>query len=288
VRILVLGGDGMLGHQLVRTLSRFHDVRTTLRRPLAEYGQPDLFSRQNTVDGLDAGDWPRLAEAIRKSAPETVVNAIGIVKQRKDAISPIPSLEINALLPHRLAELCGALGARLIHFSTDCVFSGRKGAYRETDEPDPQDLYGRSKLLGEVGYAPGLTLRTSIIGRELARKTGLVEWFLAQRGPVRGFRRAIYSGLTTIEMSRLVARLATEHADLHGVWHVASRPITKYELLVALATKLGRTDVEIVPDDEFVCDRSMRSEPFEAATGYQPPTWDAMLTELAAETRQTS
>jgi dTDP-4-dehydrorhamnose reductase len=288
VRVLILGGDGMLGHRLMRTLAGAHDVRVTLRRPLAEYRQFALFSPGNTLDGLDAADWPRLAEAVRQSAPEVVVNCIGIVKQRKDARSPIPSLEINALLPHRLAELCAALGARLIHFSTDCVFSGRKGAYTETDAPDPQDLYGRSKLLGEVADAPGLTLRTSIIGRELSRKTGLVEWFLAQRGTVRGFRRAVYSGLTTAEMSRLVGRLATEHAGLHGVWHVASRPITKYELLVTFADKLGRTDVEIVPDDTFVCDRSLRSEPFEAATGYQPPTWDDMLTELAAETRQTS
>lgn len=288
MNILILGGDGMLGHQLLRTLTDRHDVIVTLRRPLPDYREYGLFSPTNAVAGLDVRDWPRLSGVIRSHAPQTVVNCVGIVKQRQDAKAAIPSLEVNSLLPHRLAELCAELGAQLIHLSTDCVFSGRQGAYRETDEPDPLDLYGRSKLLGEVTYAPGLTLRTSIIGLELSRKTGLVEWFLAQRGTIKGFRRAIYTGLTTIEMSRLIERLATEQRALHGVWHVASQPINKYDLLVAFARKLGRTDVAIVADDEFVCDRSLRAERFDAATGYQPPTWDAMLTELAAEARQTS
>ena len=278
----------MLGHQLLRTLTGRHDVIVTLRRAVPEYREFGLFSSSNAVGGLDARDWPSLADAIRSHAPQTVVNCVGIVKQRHEAKTAIPSLEVNALLPHRLAELCSDLGAQLIHMSTDCVFSGRRGAYGETDEPDPLDLYGRSKLLGEVTYAPGLTLRTSIIGLELSRKTGLVEWFLGQRGTIKGFRRAIYTGLTTIEMSRLIERLATEYRALHGVWHVASQPINKYDLLVAFARKLGRTDVDIVPDDEFVCDRSLCADRFDAATGYQPPTWDAMLSELAAETRQTS
>ena len=277
----------MLGHQLLRTLSDTHEVQATVRRALAAYREFPLFSRVNTIDEIDARDWRRLADVIRTRSPQSVVNCIGLVKQRQEAKSPIPSLEINALLPHRLAELCGELGAQLIHFSTDCVFSGRQGGYRETDEPDPQDLYGRSKLLGEVAQPPGLTLRTSIIGRELKRKTGLVEWFLSQRGTVRGFRRAIYTGLTTLEMGRLVTRLMTNHRDLHGVWQVASQPINKYDLLVEFSRKLGRTDVEIVPDDEFVCDRSLRGERFEAATGYRAPTWDEMLTELAAETWRT-
>ncbi len=288
MKILILGGDGMLGHQLLRTLTGRHDVCVTLRRPLPEYRAHALFASTNAIAGVDASDWPGLAGVIREHAPETVVNCIGIVKQRHEAKAAIPSLEINSLLPHRLAELCADLGAQLIHMSTDCVFSGRQGGYRETDEPDPLDLYGRTKLLGEVTYGPGLTLRTSIIGLELSRKTGLIEWFLAQRGTTRGFRRAIYTGLTTIEMSRLIERLATGHRTLHGVWHVASQPITKYDLLVAFSRKLGRTDVEIVPDDEFVCDRSLRADRFDTATGYRPPLWDTMLTELAAEARQTS
>jgi len=193
------------------------------------------------------------------------------------------TIEINALLPHRLRDLCLEVGARLIHFSTDCVFSGRTGGYRETDQPDAVDLYGRSKLLGEVHEAPGLTVRSSIVGLELSRRTGLIEWFLAQRGTIRGFRRAIYTGVTTAEMARFVARVLAAHHDLHDVWHLASAPISKYDLLVALARRLGRTDVEILPDDDFVCDRSLDGSRLRQVIGYEAPSWDAMLTELADE-----
>lgn len=284
MKILILGGDGMLGHELCARLAAGHDVRVTLRRPLDTYPHRITASARDAVGEVDAGNWAHLSEVIERSAPEAVINCIGIVKQRKDAKSPIPSLEINSLLPHRLNELCGRIGARFLHFSTDCVFSGRKGAYTETDEPDPVDLYGRTKLLGEVSEPPGLTLRTSIIGlEERAHTTGLIEWFLAQRGTIRGFRRAIYTGLTTAAMARVVARLLEQHAGLHGLWHVASAPITKYDLLVDLAKALGRTDIEIVPDDDFFCDRSLRAGAFLGATGYQAPAWDEMIDELAKQ-----
>lgn len=286
MKILILGGDGMLGHQLLRSLAARHEVRVTLRRPLAAYREHGLFSAANAVGGVDARDWPRLAAVIAEAAPQAVLNCIGMVKQRPDAKAAVPVIEINALLPHRLLEACDAVGARLVHFSTDCVFSGRAGGYSQSDLPDPPDLYGRSKLLGEVDAPPGLTLRTSIVGLELARRTSLIEWFLAQRGPIRGFRRAIYTGLTTLEMARLIERLLTRHPDLHGLWHVASAPISKYDLLVTLSRQLGRNDVEILADDEFVCDRSMRAEEFHLATGYQPPPWDEMLSELAQEIRR--
>jgi len=285
VRILVLGGDGMLGHEVLRSLSGGHEIRVTLRQPIDAYTAFNLFSEQNAIDRVDARDARRVDQVVRSFAPDAVVNCVGIVKQRHEAKAAIPSLEINSLLPHRLLETCAAIGARLIHFSTDCVFSGRGSAYQERDEPDPLDLYGRTKLLGEIEDAPGLTLRSSIIGLELSRKTGLIEWFLAQRGTLRGFQRAIYTGLTTIEMARLVRRLVERHAGLHGVWHVASAPISKYDLLVRLSDKLERSDVMIVPDVEFVCDRSLDGARFTAATGYAPPSWDDMLTELAADIR---
>jgi dTDP-4-dehydrorhamnose reductase len=287
MKILILGGDGMLGQELARTLTATHDVHLTLRQPLAAYRHLSDASRRAAVGGVDAGDWAHLSDVIERSAPDAVINCIGIVKQRKDAKSPIPSLEINSLLPHRLNELCGRIGARLLHFSTDCVFSGRRGNYTEADEPDPVDLYGRTKLLGEVGEPPGLTLRTSIIGlEERAHTTGLIEWFIAQRGTIKGFRRAIYTGLTTAAMARLVDRLLDEHAGLHGLWHVASEPITKYDLLVDLTKALGRTDVEIAPDDDFVCDRSLQADAFFGATGYRAPGWDDMLAELAGQIRE--
>jgi dTDP-4-dehydrorhamnose reductase len=286
MRILILGGDGMLGHQLLRHLEPRHEVTVTLRRPLNAYREHGLFRAGNSIAEVDARDWPTVEAALDTVDPEAVVNCIGIVKQRDEAKSAIPSIEVNALFPHRLLAACGAAGRRLVHVSTDCVFSGREGGYSEDDVPDPVDLYGRSKLLGEVASPPGLTLRTSIIGRELARKTGLVEWFLAQTGTIRGFRRAIYSGVTTREMARIVERVLADHSELSGVWHIASQPISKYDLLLLLAHLLDRHELEIVPDDDFLCDRSLDGSRFAAATGYRAPAWPEMLAELAEEVRQ--
>lgn len=286
MRILILGGDGMLGHQLLTMWAERHDVTVTVRQPLAAYASHGLFSVRNTIDGVDARDPDAVRSVIERVAPAAVVNGIGIVKQRDEAKAAIPSIEINALLPHRLLELCRAGGVRLVHISTDCVFSGRTGGYRESDVPDPVDLYGRSKLLGEVERAPGLTLRTSIIGLELSRKVGLIEWFLAQRGMIRGFRRAIYTGLTTRVLGRLIERILLDHPDLHGVWQVASAPITKYALLTELSRRLARADIEIAADDTFVCDRSLVADRFADATGYRAPAWDEMLEELAGDIRQ--
>jgi len=274
----------MLGNRLLTSLQAHHDVQATLRQPLAAYRPWPVFSERNAIGSVDAQDWSRLAQVLREARPDAVINCIGVIKQRKDVVSQSAlTIEINALLPHRLRDLCSELRARLIHFSTDCVFSGRTGHYRESDEPDALDLYGRSKLLGEVHEAPGVTIRSSIVGLELSRKTGLVEWFLSQRGSIRGFRRAIYTGVTTAEMARFVARVLDEHHDLSGVWHLASAPISKYDLLAALSRRLGRTDIEIVPDDEFVCDRSLDATRLRQVTGYEPPSWDAMLAELADE-----
>jgi dTDP-4-dehydrorhamnose reductase len=285
MKILVLGGDGMLGHQLLGSWGQVHDVRVTLRRDVPAYARFGLFTSANSIGGVDATDLPRVRSIVEDWQPDAIVNCVGIVKQRSEAKAAIPSIEINALLPHRLLELCQDIGGRLVHISTDCVFSGRTGNYRETDNPDPVDLYGRSKLLGEVDSAPGLTLRTSIIGLELSRFTGLIEWFLAQRGMIHGFVRAIYTGFTTRELARVIEHVLVNHPRLHGVWQVASAPVTKYDLLVQLAQRLERNDIEIVADDVFVCDRSLRADAFEAETGYRAPSWDRMLDELARDIR---
>ena len=286
LRILILGGDGMLGHRLLAHLQKNHETKVTLHRDLAAYEPYGLFTRDNSYAGVEAQDADRMLEVVADFRPEAVVNALGIVKQRGAAKEAIPSLEINALLPHRLALLCKAVGARLVHVSTDCVFSGRKGGYTEGDVPDPLDLYGRTKLLGEVSEPGCVTLRTSIIGLELSRRTGLIEWFLSQRGEIRGFTKAIYTGLTTAEMSRVIERVLIEHRALSGVWQVASEPINKHDLLVRFSEILGRDDISIVPDDAVRIDRSLSPVAFEEATGYHAPGWNEMLEELGAEVRQ--
>ena len=284
MRILVLGGDGMLGHRLLEQLRPNHDVRATLRQDAAAYAHYGLFPAESTWFGIDVRSPERLTEVFADVRPEAVINAVGIVKRGASAQDAIPSLEINSLLPHRLCVLCRAVGARLVHLSTDCAFSGRQGMYRDDHPSDATDLYGRSKYLGEVGGPGCITLRTSMIGLELSRKAGLLEWFLAQRGSIRGFRRAVFSGFTTAELSRLIETLLVEHPGASGVYHASAEPINKYDLLVAIRDRLGR-DVEIVPDDSFHCDRSLDSSRFRAEFGYTPPSWDRMLDELAAQIR---
>ncbi len=285
MKILIFGGDGMLGHQLLESWRDRHDVRVTLRQERAAYAP--LGTRfEGALFGIDVRRLQDVVDAVAAVRPELVVNAVGIVKQRPIAHEAIPSLEVNALFPHRLAQVCAAAGARLVHLSTDCVFSGKSGMYREDDPPDPKDLYGRSKLLGEVVGEHCLTLRTSIIGLELGRRSSLIEWFLAQRGRIKGYRRAISRGLTTREMARAIEQLAMGAAPLSGLWHLSSAPIDKYDLLTRLSLRLGRTDVEVVPETDFVCDRSLDSSALQAKVSYRVPGWDAMLDELADSIRQ--
>lgn len=279
MRILIVGGDGMLGHQLLKLLAPRHEVRVTLRRDREAYDPFDLFTKANSFFNIDVRCFDRLTEACAEFRPEAVINAVGIVKQRSDAKESIPSLEINALLPHRLAVLCKGVGARLIHLSTDCVFSGKKGKYLESDPSDAEDLYGKTKYLGEVHEANSLTLRTSIIGRELSRHTSLLDWFLSRSGSVKGFTNAIYTGFTTMEMSRIIERMLMEYPQASGVYQVSSDPINKYELLLLIREKLG-LDIEIIPDDLFCCDRSLDSSRFRSDFNYTPPSWPTMIEEL--------
>ena len=285
MRILVLGGDGMLGHKLLAHLGARHDVRVTLRRGVEDYARYRLFDHNNAFSDVDVRSSDRLIEVLGQFRPEVVVNAVGVVKQRAEAKMAIPSIEINTLLPHRLALLTRAVGARLVHISTDCVFSGRTGAYSETSASDAEDSYGKTKFLGEVSGPGCITLRTSMIGRELSRKTGLLEWFLAQRGPIKGYANAIFSGFTTQEMARVIERVVEQPANLHGLYHVSSEPISKYVLLTMLRDALG-TGIDISADPEFRCDRSLRSDLFRRQFEYAPPSWRAMVEELVQEVKE--
>jgi dTDP-4-dehydrorhamnose reductase len=281
VRLLVLGAGGMVGHQLVESWRGRHDVHAAYHRGATAY---PVVAPSASFD-VDATDAAQLRALIAKLRPDAVINAVGAIKQRPEAADPAIAIAANALLPHVAAAACASAGARLVQFSTDCVFSGRAGNYAETAVADADDLYGRSKLLGEVVRPHAITLRTSMIGLELQNGVGLVEWFLAQTRPIRGFRRAIFTGFTTLELARVVERVLVEQPALHGVFHVASAPIDKHALLVGLRDRLGRA-IAIEPDDDFRCDRSLDGSAFRAATGYAAPAWPVMLDELAAQIRE--
>lgn len=289
-RVLVLGATGMLGHALLREFSDAADLDVYgLARDLGDRARryPTGLVDRITAD-VDATDIGRLRQMIRQLHPDVVVNCVGVIKQRPDVRNAAQTVALNALLPHQLAEVCVQTASRLIHVSTDCVFSGRRGGYAESDLPDPVDLYGRSKWLGEVTAAPALTLRTSIVGHELTTNRSLVDWFLAQRGTVRGYTRAIYSGVTTVEFARLLRTVVIPNPELTGLYHVAAEPITKYDLL-RLVAEVYQWPGELVTDDEFVCDRSMRADLLAAVTGYRPPHWPEMIRAMhAARTRWSS
>jgi len=283
LRLLILGGSGMLGHQLWRGLHAQHDTWVTLRRPVADFAVHNLFDEAKAIQFDDITDDTALERALGQAKPEAVINCVGLIKQRDEASDEALTLRVNAEFPHRLAKRCGEAGARLIHFSTDCIFAGTKGNYTESDPSDAADLYGQSKHQGEVADAHSVTLRTSVIGHELGTNLALLDWFLSQRGQaISGFTKAIYSGFTTLEMARIVDRILTQHPALSGVWHVASESISKFALLQLCREKLGWEGV-IEPNDEFVCDRSLNADRFNQATGYTPPSWEAMISELAQQ-----
>ena len=283
MRLLILGGSGMLGHQLWRGLHAQHDTWVTLRRPVADFAVHNLFDEAKAIQFDDITNDTALERALGQAKPEAVINCVGLIKQRDEASDEALTLRVNAEFPHRLAKRCGEAGARLIHFSTDCIFAGTKGNYTESDPSDAADLYGQSKHQGEVADAHSVTLRTSVIGHELGTNLALLDWFLSQRGQaISGFTKAIYSGFTTLEMARIVDRILTQHPALSGVWHVASEPISKFALLQLCREKLGWEGV-IEPNDEFVCDRSLNADRFNQATGYTPPSWEAMISELAQQ-----
>jgi dTDP-4-dehydrorhamnose reductase len=281
MRVLVLGAYGMLGHRLMRGLSSEFDVVGTCRR-LRDDVPEALVPRENLIEGVDAAELLSVEEAVRCSRPDAVINCIGIIKQSPLAKDPIASITINSLFPHQLAAVCQDEGARMIHFSTDCVFSGEKGGYKADDLPDADDLYGRSKALGEPSGAGVVALRSSIIGRELGTRSGLVEWFASQKGKkVRGFQEAYFTGFTTREMCEVV-RAVLRKDDAQGLWHVASKKISKHDLLVLMREELD-LDIDIAPDRQVFCDRSLDGHAFIRDFNYRPPSWKSMVKGLAEE-----
>ena len=275
MRALVLGATGMLGHVLRRECERRMDTFATVRSASID--------DESVVAGVRVEDPDSVARAIEATEPQVAINCIGVVKQSAVAADAVSLIMANSLFPHQVAAACRARGVRLIHVSTDCVFSGRRGGYTEEDLPDPSDLYGRSKLAGEV-LGPGVvTMRASMIGRELRTRNGLLEWVLAQpaEGSVRGYMNAVFSGPTAPELARAIVRVAAERPELEGTFHVAAEPISKYDLLLKLRDAFG-LGLSIERSSEPVIDRSLDSSRFRAATGWDPPSWDRMVAELAA------
>lgn len=273
----------MLGHKLWQSLpQRFADTYATVR------SHPDiagcaLLDSPRVIDGVDATDFRTVAVVLDRLRPQAIINCVAVTKRRPASGDAAASIVLNALLPHQLAAWGAANGARVIHFSTDCVFAGRTGGYTESSPTDAEDLYGRTKALGEIADENSLTLRSSFIGRELGNGTELLEWFLAQRGKrILGYRQALYTGVSTVFMARLVGNILENHPRLSGLYNLASDVVNKFDLL-RLARDAFRLDVEIEPDDHIVCRRNLDGSRLRQVLGVAPPSWQDMMAELAAD-----
>jgi dTDP-4-dehydrorhamnose reductase len=282
MKVLVFGASGMIGNAMIRVLSEKKEwqVFGTLRSEDAKrFYSPAVACRLMT--GVDVDKHDALVRVFSQVKPNVVINCIGLTKHHKEANDPLLVIPINALLPHRLAEVCSIAGARLVHVSTDCIFAGTKGGYVEDDPADANDIYGKLKFLGEVKYANAITLRTSTIGHELQSTYGLLEWFLSQKERCKGFNRAFFSGLPSTVFAQIIRDIVIPRTDLSGLYHVGANPISKYDLLCLIAKAYGKS-IDIIQDDEFVIDRSLNSERFCKATGYVAPAWPELIQSMHA------
>ena len=277
MRILVLGSSGMIGSATIRVLAEKAgwEVFGTIRSESFRHFFPPHIAERLMAD-VDVNNHDSLVNIMGQIRPDVIVNCVGLTKHKMGGNEPLAAIPLNSLLPHRLAGLCAIAGARLIHVSTDCVFSGEKGNYSEVDPSDATDIYGKSKSLGEVYYPHTITLRTSTIGHELQSSYGLLDWFLSQQGQCKGFSRAIFSGLPTVVFAQIIRDVVIPRPDLFGLYHVAGRAIAKYDLLRLVAEIYGKP-IEIVRDDQFTIDRSLNADRLTAATGYVAPDWPELI-----------
>lgn len=281
-KILILGANGMLGGSLHRYFTNTNNTVVGTVRSDAAAKQLDSMGFDNVIKNIEVTNYKLLEDMISEIRPDYVFNCIGLIKQLSKSELPVSAIEINSLLPHKIAQICTKYDSRLVHFSTDCVFSGSKGAYTESSLPDATDLYGRSKLLGEVNYGNHLTLRTSIIGHELNSNVSLVNWFLNQSDSVRGFSQAIFSGLPTCYIAEFLDKYVIENSNLLGLYHLSAEPIDKYSLLLLIKEKYG-IEIDIVDYPDFIIDRSLNSEILRELIKFKPPQWPELIEKMNDE-----
>ena len=279
-KVLVLGSTGLLGSNLLKYFSIksnfecFGIIRKNSDKKKLKY------IKNLKLYKIDFDKPSSFRKVFNKVKPNIIINCIGVVKQVFNNNKNSDIIRVNSFLPHFLSELVNKNNKiRLIHFSTDCVFSGLKGNYSENDIADANDIYAVSKILGEVNYPNTLTLRTSIIGHELKTKHSLLNWFLSQKKLIKGYRNAIFSGLTTPEIAKVLTKYVIPNKKLKGIYHLSGKPISKYDLLYIIK-KVYKKEIKILPDFKIKINRSLNSRLFKKVTGYKPPTWNKLIQEM--------
>jgi dTDP-4-dehydrorhamnose reductase len=287
MKILVLGATGMLGYQIFKFFSSevSYDVYGTVR--LKKNAQS--FETFNAFkDGgkiifdFDVSNFESIISLVDRLKPDLIINSIAYTNKDNKPNDFFMMTLINSFFPKKLSELCLNLKIRMIHFSTDAIFNGNKAPYSEDDIPDFLDFYGLTKYLGEVDKNHFVvTIRTSMIGHETEKKNSknIVNWFLSQNEEVKGFSKYIFSGLTTLEISKIIKNYIIPNKQLYGIYHVSSKPISKFDLLRLISSLYNKT-IKIVPDSSVIINRSLDSSRFYLATGYKAPEWDVLINQM--------
>lgn len=284
MRILILGGNGMIGHKMYQVISKeFDDVWVLLKKPLDQVHSSEIFKTDKVIESFNLVHFDKLSKVLNNLMPDLIINAAGITIRRGINDNILNSILINSALPHFLDNWVKSNNKRLIHFSTDCVFSGKKGFYSEFSATDAEDTYGKTKGLGEVISSNTITLRGSMIGRELENKTELLEWFLNQNEhSVKGYNKVIYSGITTIRMAKYVLQILNKHPNMNGIYNVSSINISKFEL-VKLFNQYFNKKCFIIADDSYISNKDLDSTKFYLETGFEKPNWSELIEELASD-----
>jgi len=288
MNIVILGASGLIGHKLFEKLpAQFDKVYAVMHRTREELKQFDLFrDNPNVIYNVDVLEFKKLTGILTALQADVVLNCVGITKRKEEINIPSLAIETNSLYPHKLADWAKENNARVIHFSTDCVFDGSIGDYDEDSPTTGKDAYGLTKAMGEIRYDHCLTIRSSFIGQELLGKSELLEWFLNQKSPtIKGFTKAFYSGVSTIYMCKVVADIIKNYPDISDL-HTLARPtpISKYDLL-CLAKEAYGSDVEIIPDDSFEIMPTLNGSKLAKKMNLEVPSWKEMMHELASENK---
>jgi len=284
MRVLILGASGLIGHKLLQKLSGSFETFAALHKSKEYYGNHLLFSGDNIIDKIEVENFDVLRGLLHAINPDVIINCVGITKRKIEIDKPIVSIEINSLFPHKLAIWAKNYGKRVIHFSTDCVFDGKLGNYNEDSITTAEDLYGKTKALGEINYSHSLTIRSSFIGQELFGKTELLEWFLSQNGrQINGYINTLYSGVSVIYMADIVKKIIDNYPKLSGLYQLAlENPISKYDLL-CIARDAYKINVDIIPDGNHIHKPTLDNTRLKKAIKITVPSWKEMMEKLAAE-----
>ena len=286
MKVIVLGASGLIGHKLFEKLSLRFETYGTLRLKREEYENDFFKDYDNFIDQIDVHDFDNLIKNLNRVNPDVILNCVGITKRKDEINLPLESIYVNSLFPHKLLSWAISNNKRLIHFSTDCVFTGKEGNYTELSLTNAEDVYGRTKALGEVNYKNGLTIRSSFIGRELSTNSELLEWFLSNTTEsINGFKNALYSGVSTIFLAKTIGDIVEFYPELYGLRQLSvKKPISKHDLLIIAKDKFNKR-VDIVAEEEFQIDASLNGDLLRKEISYGNPNWTDMMEELAADNR---